>query len=292
MALFFVIMTLAILLPILSVNVLGLLREIFPSHLAEKEIDALEAQARGHAQREGGIRRFSGSLRVQHALLVTLFVILCLTGLPMKFPEATVSGVIYPLVGGIRGAPIVHRIAGVSMLFGFAFHVLGILLRMTRQLYRKGKLTLMNWIKALLTMPMIPNWQDLKDIIALTRYVLFLSPRRPHYGRFCWKEKLEYLGLFWGITLLGVTGILLWSESLSSRYLPGWVLNVCYLAHTYESLLAAAHITLVHIPGVLGRPGVNPLSAMIWDGTISPRMQAEEHGREIQQWSPAGEVVS
>ncbi len=291
-ALLFVIMTLAILLPILTVNVLGLIRELFPSHQAEEEIEMLTQWARQQASRTGGIQRFSGSQRAQHAFLVTTFVVLCLTGLPMKFPETGWAQTIYPLMGGIQGAPIVHRIAGVAMLIGFALHVLGILLKFTRELYRAEQLTLRNWIEKFMTLPMIPNGQDLRNIIALTKYVLFLSPKRPHYDRFSWKEKLEYLGLFWGITLLGVTGILLWSESLSSRFFPGWLLNICYLAHTYESLLAAAHITLVHIPGVLGRPGVNPLSAMLWDGKISPRMQAEEHGADIRPLRPAQEVVS
>lgn len=137
---------------------------------------------------------------------------------------------------------------------------------------------------------MIPGPQDLRDIITLTKYVFFLSPRRPNYARFSWKEKLEYLGLFWGIGLLGVTGTLLWAESLSSHVIPGWVLNVCYLAHTYESILAAAHITLVHVPGVIGRPGVSPLSSMILNGKISPQALAEEHGGEIINWTPAEEV--
>ena len=53
-----------------------------------------------------------------------------------------------------------------------------------------------------------------------------------------------------------------------------------------------AHITLVHIPGVLGKPGVNPLSGMIVDGNISPEAMAEEHGGEILNWETAKEVVS
>ncbi len=170
--------------------------------------------------------------------------------------------------------------------------MLGILLGVAISLAKKNELSVMNWIKAVLTLPMIPTAQDGRDIKALFKYVFFLSPVRPHYGRFCWKEKLEYLGLFWGIALLGLTGILLWAESLSSHVLPGWVLNICYLAHTYESLLALAHIVLVHIPGVLGMPGVNPLSGMIVDGTISPEAMAEEHGAEIMSWETAKEVVS
>jgi len=291
-AMFFVVMTLAILLPILTLNMLGLLREILPSHEAETEIERLVELAEKKAAREGGIRRFTGSYRLQHAFLVTVFVVLCATGLPMKFPEASWAPAVYQLFGGIRGAPIVHRVAGVALLVGFVLHVGTILLNVTRALAREGKLSVRNWIKAVLALPMIPGPQDLRDIITLTKYVFFLSPRRPNYDRFSWKEKLEYLGLFWGIGLLGVTGALLWAESLSSHVIPGWLLNVCYLAHTYESILAVAHITLVHIPGVIGRPGVSPLSSMILNGKISPIAQAEEHGRELINWTAAKEIKS
>jgi cytochrome b subunit of formate dehydrogenase len=291
-AMFFVVMTLAILMPILTLNMLGLLRELLPSHEAETEIERLVELAEKKAAREGGIRRFTGSHRVQHAFLVIVFVILCATGLPMKFPEASWAPTVYSFFGGIRGAPIVHRIAGVALLAGFALHIGLILLNVTRALAREGKLSVRNWIKGVLALPMIPGPQDLRDIITQVKYVFFLSPRRPNYDRFSWKEKLEYLGLFWGIGLLGVTGALLWAESLSSHVIPGWLLNVCYLAHTYESILAVAHITLVHIPGVIGMPGVSPLSSMILNGKISPRAQADEHGREIIDWFQAKEVKS
>ena len=139
---------------------------------------------------------------------------------------------------------------------------------------------------------MVPNLNDPGLIFAHVKYVCFLSPRRPNYGRFSWKEKLEYIGLIWGTVLLGVTGILLWGESTFTQVLPGWLLNVCYLAHTYESLLAVSHIALVHVPGAIGRPGVSPFSSMIIDGSISPKTLAEEHGGEIIAWGAAKEVKS
>jgi len=289
-ALFFVIMTLAIVLPIMTLNVLGLIRELLPSHAAEEEIDRLTELAEMKAAAEGGLKRFTLGHRLQHIFLVTVFVVLCLTGLPMKFPEASWSPPIYQLFGGIRGAPIVHRVAGILLVIGFIYHVGSILLSVTRSLARENKLTLMNWIKAVLALPMIPKPQDAKNIVMQVKYVFFLSPKRPNCGRFSWKEKLEYLGLFWGITLIAITGFLLWAESLSSHVIPGWVLNICYLAHTYESFLAMAHITLIHIPGVIGRPGMSPLSSMVVNGNISPRALAEEHGAEIINWTSAKEV--
>lgn len=102
-ALFFVIMTLAIVLPIMTLNVLGLIRELLPSHAAEEEIDRLTELAEKKAAAEGGLKRFTLGHRLQHIFLVTVFVVLCLTGLPMKFPEASWSPPIYQLFGGIRG---------------------------------------------------------------------------------------------------------------------------------------------------------------------------------------------
>ncbi|UCD00224.1 MAG: cytochrome b/b6 domain-containing protein [Phycisphaerales bacterium] len=289
---FFVIATLGILLPVLTLNILGLVRELLPSHQAEEEIERLTKIAEKKAARENGILRFTGSLRLQHAFLVVVFVVLCLTGFPMKFPEAPWAPVIYDLFGGIHGAPIVHRIAGVALMIGFAAHILLILVNVWRALKRDRKRGIKAWISAILALPMIPKPCDLKDLVGMAKYVFFLSPERPNYGHFCWKEKLEYLGLFWGIPLITVTGILLWAESISSHILPGWALNVAYLAHTYESLLAVAHIMLVHIPGVIGRPGVSPLSSMVINGKISPRALAEEHGGEVQSLGAVAEVKS
>lgn len=279
--LFFVVATLGILLPILTLNILGFVRELFPSHQAEKEVERLTEIAEKKADGEGGILRFTGGLRLQHAFLIVVFVVLCLTGFPMKFPNAPWAPVLYDLFGGINGAPIVHRVAGVALLVGFTVHILLILLNLRRSLKSKGQRGIRAWIKAVLVLPMIPKWKDFKDLITWVKYVFFISPQRPNYGHFSWKEKLEYLGLFWGIPLLGVTGIMLWAESVSSHIMPGWAFNIAYLAHTYESLLAVAHITLVHIPGVIGRPGVSSFSCMIVNGKISPRALAEEHGDDV-----------
>lgn len=282
-ALFFVVMTLAILLPILTLNILSLVREIFPSHEAEQEIKRLEDIAKSKAAVSGGILRFAGVHRFQHLLLVVVFLVLCLTGFPRTFSEARWSPVILDLFGGINVAPIVHRIAGVALMVGFAAHMVLIFLNVRKSVAEEGKRDLKTYIKQVISLPMIPGVQDAKDLVDLIKYVCFLSPQRPHYDRFSWKEKLEYLGLFWGIPLLGVTGILLWAVNLSSHVLPGWVLNIAYMAHIYESILAAAHIGLVHIPCVIGMSGWPSFSSML-NGRITPQVQAQEHGRETDGW--------
>jgi cytochrome b subunit of formate dehydrogenase len=288
-ALFFVFMTLAILLPILTLNVLGLVREIFPSHEAEEEVKNLEKLVKEKSAHENGLPRFTGLIRLQHLFLVIVFLVLCLTGFPRTFAKAGWSPIVLGFFGGINVAPIVHRIAGVALMVGFAFHIASLFLKVRRAQIEEGKRGIKSCVKEILSLPMIPKAQDLKDLVALAKYICYLSPHRPHYDRFSWKEKLEYLGLFWGIPLLGVTGILLWAVNVSSHFLPGWVLNVAYLAHIYESILAAAHIALVHIPSVIGISGLSSFSAML-NGKITHQMQAQEHGGEIKRLYPEEET--
>jgi len=291
-AMFFVFMTLGLLMPILTLNVLGYVRELFPSHEAEEEVERLTKIAEEKAEAEGGIQRFPGLIRLQHAILVILFVVLCLTGLPLKFAQSPWAPPILNLFGGIDGAPIVHRVAGVALLLGFVLHAVLILLGVRRSMKEKGKRGLRAFVGEVVSLPMFPKPKDLRDIIAQAKYVFFISSRRPNYGRFSWKEKLEYIGLIWGTILLGITGIMLWGEGWTSHLFPGWALNIAFIAHTYESILAVAHIVLVHIPGAIGRPGVSPFSSMIMNGYISPRTLAEEHADEIIQWGLAEEVQS
>lgn len=285
-ALMFVMGTLAVLLPVLTLRMLGLVRELLPSRRAEADVQLLNRLAEERVTRGGEIVRFGAAHRAQHAFLVICFVLLCLTGFPLKFPETAWAPVLLDLFGGIEGAPVVHRIAGVTLLVGFGAHLISILHRVRRLLTKKGERGFHAWRREIAALPLMPRRRDWGDFVAGAKYLLFLSPRRPRYGRFSWEQKLEYLGLFWGIPLLGVTGVLLWAEELSSQVFPGALLNVAYLAHTYESLLAAAHITLVHLPGIIGKPGASPISGMI-TGRVPSAVMAEEHGGELEAWGRA-----
>ena len=57
--------------------------------------------------------RFSLNQRLQHFILAIVFTVLVLTGMPLKYPDASWAPYIYDLFGGIRYAPIVHKTSGV-----------------------------------------------------------------------------------------------------------------------------------------------------------------------------------
>jgi cytochrome b subunit of formate dehydrogenase len=70
------------------------------------------------------------------------------------------------------------------------------------------------------------------------------------------EEKFEYIGVFWGTFVLGATGLLMWFNAWTTRYLPGRILTIATLIHTFEAFLALLHVGIVHMVSVIFSPGV------------------------------------
>ena len=44
---------------------------------------------------------------------------------------------------------------------------------------------------------------------------------RPAYGRWTYWEKFDYFAVFWGVAIIGTTGLILWFPEVFTRLLPG-----------------------------------------------------------------------
>ena len=60
---------------------------------------------------------------------------------------------------------------------------------------------------------------------------------------------------------------------------------LAYAAGYAGIMLSPVHICLVHIPGIIGKPGGSPITGM-FVGWISPHVQADEHGAELEVDDP------
>jgi hypothetical protein len=83
-------------------------------------------------------------------------------------------------------------------------------------------------------------------------------PRFPRYG---YNEKFHYLGAFWGIVLLGGSGLVRWFPGVATAVLPGWAFNVAATLHSEEALLAAGFMFVIHFFNVHMRPDKFPMEA-------------------------------
>ncbi len=224
------------------------------------------------------LKRFTVHQRVQHWLLAVCFVVLVITGFPMKFADRAWSAWVIEHLGGLDRARLIHHGAGLVLILGFLYHVL--YLRWI--IRRRQRATGQEWLDIALDQPMVMNRADWRHLRELLGYLLFLRPTRPKGGRFSVEEKFEYFGVFWGVTLLGLTGLVMWGNAVVTQHLPGRVLTIASLIHSFEAFLALLHVGVVHMVTVIFSPSVFPISRAMFTGDTPVEELAEGHAGMLE----------
>lgn len=225
--------------------------------------------------------RFSLNQRIQHFILAFTVVVLVLTGMPLKFHDAAWAPYLYALFGGIKYAPVVHKANGAILMTLFFFHIFYLIFVIRKYhiepLKKKGELKRGGALKTVLTQKMVPNLKDAYDIRDLMKYLLFLTDKRPDGDNMTWKEKFDYWAPFWGMVIIGFSGLILWNKELFSHILPGGVLNFLLIAHSDEALLAAIFLFIWHWYNVHFSISVFPMGTVFLTGYLSEELMVEEH---------------
>lgn len=225
--------------------------------------------------------RFTLNQRIQHFILAFTVVMLVLTGMPLKFHDASWAPYLYALFGGIKYAPLVHKING-AILMGLFFYHIGYLIYVIRKYHidpkrQKGELKKGDSLKIVLTQSMVPNLKDAYDIRDIVKYLLFFTNKRPDGDNFTWKEKFDYWAPFWGMVIIGFSGLILWNKEIFTQILPGGILNFLLIAHSDEALLAALFLFIWHWYNVHFSISVFPMGTVFLTGYLSEDLMVEEH---------------
>jgi cytochrome b subunit of formate dehydrogenase len=138
---------------------------------------------------------------------------------------------------------------------------------------------------------MVPNWQDIKDIWLMFKWFFGLAPR-PAFDRWTYWEKFDYFAVFWGVAVIGSTGLLLWFPELFTRILPGALINVATVIHSDEALLAVGFIFTIHFFNTHFRPEKFPMDTVIFTGTIPFDEFKLDRPREYAELVASGELES
>ena len=219
------------------------------------------------------VRRFTTGQIWVHVTIVISFLLLAATGLPLKFAAAPWAPRLMTLLGGPHIAGILHRIGAVVTFGYFGLHLLGALYDMLVK-HERGYL----WGPR----SMVPQPADVRDFIANVGYFLYLR-RRPVFDRWTYWEKFDYLAVFWGVGMIGITGLMLWFPGPFTHFVPGWVLNAAYIAHSDEALLATGFIFLFHFFHTHLRPETFPMDPVIFTGRLTLERFKEERPLEYQR---------
>jgi len=225
--------------------------------------------------------RFTVQQRIQHIILATMVITLALTGMPLKFHNVQWVKETYSLFGGIAYAPIIHKVAGTILCLLFLYHLVylawNIYTYRILPLRKKDDLNLKNLIIVFLRLPLVPNLNDLKDVLNLLKYLLFISDRRPEGSEWTWKEKADYWAPFWGAPVLGITGLIMWFKEFATAIVPGKVINFALIAHSDEALLAVLFLFIWHWYNVHFSTSVFPMGTVFITGYLTEELMVEEH---------------
>ena len=204
--------------------------------------------------------RFTRLQRTLHACMIVSFLSLALTGLSLKFSYTGWARTLSRLLGGFETAGFIHRGAALIMFGTFIAHLADL---------RRIKKTEYGGWRALLLGPhtMLPTRKDFAQFLATMKWFIGLGPR-PGYGHWTYWEKFDYFAVFWGIFIIGSTGLTLWFPVLFTRLLPGWFLNVATIIHSDEALLATGFIFTVHFFNTHLRPEKFPMDTTVFTGQM------------------------
>jgi cytochrome b subunit of formate dehydrogenase len=227
-------------------------------------------------------RRFTPVERIMHAALMLTFVGCALSGLPLLYSDKPWATTLARILGGFEGAGLIHRICAFVMIVVFASHVVLVFWKAIAG----GRFLAILWGPD----SMVPQPQDVIDIWRNFKWFIGIGPQ-PTFDRWTYWEKFDYWAVFWGMFIIGGSGLLLWFPVFFAKLLPGWMFNIASLVHGEEALLAVGFIFTFHFFNGHIRPAKFPMDTVIFTGRISEHELKEERGVEYERLAKEGRLV-
>jgi len=216
--------------------------------------------------------RFSLRQRIEHLLVMSLFIVLAVTGFPQKFSEAGWARGLVGVLGGVETARLLHRIAGLAFAAVCAVHLTSVVFLVASGRARPS---------------MVPGKKDFADAIRTLRYYLGLSDEPARFDRFDYRQKFEYWGLVMGGLVMISTGLVLYAPLVVTALLPGVLIPVAKVAHSNEGLMALLVITTWHVYNAHLNPDVFPFDLTMFTGRITKERMEHEHPLELERLTRA-----
>jgi len=235
-----------------------------------------EGQPAGKTQ----FRRFTSWWRLARLVGAVSIMTLALTGLTVLYAESSWAPYVMKFLGGPETAGYIHRAGAIGFMGVFFIHLTYFAIHIGR-----------NWRTFEWFGPnsLVPNWNDLSDAVAMFRWFFGLGPR-PELERYSYWEKFDYWAPFWGMTIIGISGLIMWFPIFFADFLPGWAFNVAAIVHGEEAFLAVVFLFTVHFFNNHFRPDKFPQDTTMFTGRVPLELYKHEHRREYERLRASGEL--
>ena len=227
------------------------------------------------------IKRFNPFHRILHITVALSFLGLVASGMPLKYAQAPWAEWLMKVFRGYQNAGLVHRTCAVVTFGYFVAHILYIIYDVV--IVRRLRFNPFG------PESMVPNLKDIEDIYGHFKWFLGHGPR-PQFDRWTYWEKFDYWVVFWGVGMIGVSGLFLWFPVFFGKFLPGWAFNIATIIHSDEALLAAGFIFTIHFFNTHMRPEKFPMDTVIFTGRIHLDEFRQERPLEYQRLARTNEL--
>lgn len=252
----------------------------FPRSLKLRREFRAEVEAEQSTGRQ--FLRFSSFHRKMHLVVIVSFFGLAITGMTLKFSYTAWAQVLARMLGGTETAGWIHRICAIITFGYFATHLWDVWRKFRS---REGSA----WRFFFGPETILPKPSDVAELFGTVKWFLGYGPR-PRYGKWTYWEKFDYFAVFWGVAVIGTTGLCLWFPELFTRFLPGWSINVAKIIHSDEALLATGFIFTIHFFNTHFRPEKFPMDPVIFTGRMSVEELKHDKPRFYERLVETGEL--
>lgn len=223
------------------------------------------------------VRRFTIRDRLMHLLLILSFFGVVISGFPLKYPDAAWAKVLIAFFGDVENAGLAHRVSAAVMWLLFLYTFWLSLKFLFPGFKAKG------WLGRLFgPESLFPRIKDFQDIWGMFKW-FFNRGEQPRFDRWTYWEKFDFLAVFWGMGMIGISGIVMWIPEWSSYVMPGWMINIVHLAHSEEAFLAAVFIFTIHFFNNHLVPYKFPLERNIFTGCYTLEALRRERPEEYER---------
>ena len=225
-------------------------------------------------------RRFHWGWRIAHLAFALITMALVLTGTTALFADSPWAPTVAATLGGPKMLGLIHRVCAFLFVGIFMVHFLYVMQKLLRS-------KTFRWFGP---DSLIPNWKDFADCWGMFKWFLGKGPR-PMFERWAYYEKFDYWAVFWGVNIIGWSGLMLAFPHVTAEYLPGWVFNVATLVHGEEAFLAAVFLFTVHFFNNHFRPDkLPPPDIVMFTGTQSLTEFRHDHPAHYQRMVDTGQI--
>jgi formate dehydrogenase subunit gamma len=217
-----------------------------------------------HSSEELKVRRFDLNQRIQHIWLFTTTFVLALTGFAIMYYNSWGYYVGVGL-GGQQNLLSAHLLTafllGILIVYHFAFYGTQYVVRRIRG--NPVPLSIML------------SKKDITDFIQSMKYMIGRGDA-PKYPKYDYAQKFDYWGIYWGMIILGVPGVLLW------MYGYDFLNGLPFVMHTDEAMLAVLFLMVFHFYQTHFNPRYFPMNKVFMTGRMSEKDMRKEHGAELE----------